>query len=107
MAQKLELKQPYLAVKNSYFLAIKQAKQSHQNQFLEKEDSKSIYKAMAYTKDRQPKKLPPILGRESFQNKCDILCKTLFPSPPQAPEPNWESYNPSTWNWSILTTSKL
>jgi hypothetical protein len=82
IAQNPELKQPYLAAKNSYFLAIKRAKRNHWNQFLEKEDPKSIYKAIAYTKDRQPKKLPPILGRESFQNKCDILRKTLFPSPP-------------------------
>jgi ribonuclease HI len=100
-------KQLYLAAKNSYFLAIKRAKRDHWNQFLEKEDPKSIYKAMAYTKDRQPEKLPPILGRESFQDKCDILRESLFPSPPQAPEPNWESYEPSTWNWSILTTSEL
>lgn len=62
---------------------------------------------MAYTKDRQPEKLPPILGRESFQDKCDILRESLFPSPPQAPEPNWESYEPSNWNWSTLTTSEL
>ena len=62
---------------------------------------------MAYTKDRQPKKLPSILGREFFQDKCNILRETLFPSPPQAPKPNWESYKPSAWNWSILTNSKL
>ena len=107
MARNPDLKQPYLVAKNSYFLAIKRAKRDHWNQFLEKEDPKSIYKAMAYTKDRQPEKLPPIIGRESFQDKCDILRETLFPSPPQAPEPNWESYEPSDWNWSILTTSEL
>jgi hypothetical protein len=90
-----DFKQLYLAAKNSYFLAIKRAKRDHWNRFLEKEDLKSIYKAMAYTKDRQPEKLPPILGRESFQDKCDIFRKTLFPSPPQAPKPIWENYEPS------------
>ena len=66
IARTPNLKQPYLAARNSYFLAIKRAKRDHWNQFLEKEDPKSIYKAMAYTKDWQPEKLPPILGRESF-----------------------------------------
>ncbi len=50
---------------------------------------------MAYTKDRQPEKLPPILNRETFQGKCDILRETLFPSPPQATEPSWVNYKPS------------
>lgn len=95
MARTPDLKQPYLAAKNSYFLAIKRAKRNHWNQFLEKEDPQSIYKAMAYTKDRQPEKLPPILNRETFQGKCDILRETLFPSPPQATEPSWENYKPS------------
>jgi len=66
MAQDPDLKQRYLAAKNSYFLAIKQAKRDYWNQFLEKEDSKLIYKAIVYTKDCQLKKLPPILGREFF-----------------------------------------
>ena len=107
MAQNPDFKQLYLAAKNSYFLAIKRAKRNHWNQFLEKEDPQSIYKAMAYTKDRQPEKLPPILNRETFQGKCDILRETLFPLPPQAPEPSWESYEPTDWNWSVLTTSEL
>ena len=62
---------------------------------------------MAYTKDRQTEKLPPILNREFFQDKCNILRETLFPSPPQAPKPSWETYKPNNWNWSILTTSEL
>jgi hypothetical protein len=95
MTQNLDSKQPYLAAKNSYFLAIKRAKRNHWNQFLEKEDPQSIYKAMAYTKDRQTEKLPPILNRESFQDKCDILRETLFPPPPRAPKPSWENYEPS------------
>ena len=49
----------------------------------------------------------PILNRETFQGKCDIFRETLFPLPPQAPEPSWESYEPSNWNWSVLTTSEL
>jgi hypothetical protein len=52
--------QPYLRAKNSYFLAIKNAKRDHWNQFLEKEDSKSIFKALSYTKDKRVERLPPI-----------------------------------------------
>jgi hypothetical protein len=50
----------YLQAKNTYFLAIKQAKRNHWNQFLEKEDPKSIFKAMSYTKDRRVERIPPI-----------------------------------------------
>jgi hypothetical protein len=36
---------------NIYFQAIKQAKRNHWNNFLEKEDPQSIFKALNYTKD--------------------------------------------------------
>ena len=45
------LRQEYQTAKNQYFNAIKRAKTDHWNQFLEKEDPQSIFKAMAYTKD--------------------------------------------------------
>jgi hypothetical protein len=41
----------YIKARNTYFLAIKRAKNEHWNQFLEKEDPKSVFKAMSYTKD--------------------------------------------------------
>ena len=41
----------YQDAKNDYYNAIKRAKIDHWNQFLTKEDPKSIFKAMSYTKD--------------------------------------------------------
>ncbi|PVH73133.1 hypothetical protein DL98DRAFT_608538 [Cadophora sp. DSE1049] len=73
---------PKEQVKNTYFLAIKRAKRDYWNQFLEKEDPKSIYKTIAYTFN---KRLEDI-----FQRKCSAFRNTLFPPPPSAPEPNWE-----------------
>jgi hypothetical protein len=60
IARDPDSKQLYLQAKNAYFLAIKQAKRDHWNQFLEKEDPKSIYKALKYTKDCQVKRIPAI-----------------------------------------------
>jgi len=81
-------KQPYLQAKNSYFQAIKQAKRDHWNSFLEKEDLKSIFKAMSYTKNSRIEKIPSILGQTTFQEKCQAFRETLFPTPPTALEPN-------------------
>jgi hypothetical protein len=91
----LSRKQQYLIARNSYFSAIKHAKRNHWNQYLEKEDPKSIYKAMAYTKDRQTERMPTISGQTSFQGKCDVLRSTLFPEPPIAPNPAWFNYQSS------------
>jgi hypothetical protein len=91
----LSRKQQYLIARNSYFSAIKHAKCNHWNQYLEKEDPKSIYKAMAYTKDRQTERMPTISGQTSFQGKCDVLRSTLFPEPPITPNPAWFNYKSS------------
>jgi ribonuclease HI len=111
---RLGLKQPYLIARNTYFLAIKKAKRKHWNQFLEKEDSQSIFKAMSYTKDKRIEKIPPIKAStsstsvDSFQEKCSVFRSILFPSPPQAPEPNWDKYRPNPeWKWPILTRDEL
>jgi ribonuclease HI len=100
-------KQQYLSARNNYFQAVKQAKRDHWNNFLEKEDPKSIFKAMNYTKDYQNPKLPSILGRDTFQGKCDILRQTLFPPPPSAPEPDWNNYRAAGWHWPDLTQPEL
>ena len=78
----------YLQSKNVYFLAIKQAKRNHWNQFLEKEDPQSIFKAMSYTKDRLVERIPTIEGQNSFNGQCDTFRSTLFLPLPSAPEPN-------------------
>ena len=80
-------KLPYLQAKNTYFSAIKQAKKDHWNQFLEKEDPKSIFKALAYTKNRLVEKIPPISNKTDFYDKYKVFRETLFPTPPSASEP--------------------
>lgn len=99
--------QAYLAARNSYFLAIKRAKRDHWNQFLEKEDPVSIYKAMAYTKEYQSDRLPPITGNELFQDKCSVLREALFPVPPSASDLEWSTYRPGNWKWPGLTRLEL
>ena len=101
------LKLPYLQAKNAYFSAIKQAKKDHWNQFLEKEDPKSIFKALAYTKNRLVEKIPPISNKTDFYDKCKVFRETLFPTPPSAPEPTWDRYKPYNWNWPSLARSEL
>ena len=53
-------KQDYLQAKNQYFQAIKAAKRDYWNAFLTNNDSKSIFKAMSYTKDKRIERIPPI-----------------------------------------------
>ena len=62
---------------------------------------------MAYTKDRLVEKIPPIQGKNTFQEKCKSFRTTLFPAPPRALELDWNSYKPRQWNWSNLTKSEL
>ena len=52
--------QRYLQARNSYFQAIKQAKRDHWNAFLEKEDSKLIFKAILYIKNKRVELIHPI-----------------------------------------------
>ena len=58
---------PFLQARNSYFATIKQAKRDHWNQFLKREDPQSIFKALGYTKDRQPT-LTPLIRDPSIQD---------------------------------------
>jgi hypothetical protein len=87
-----ELKQQYTTAKNTYFNTIKAAKTGHWNAFLEKEDPKSIFKAMAYTKDLLKQPIPSIQNiatdtlEDSFTGKCEAFRTTLFPDPPRAPD---------------------
>ncbi len=71
-----ELKQAYTIAKNTYFNTIKLAKTEYWNNFLEKEDPKSIFKAMAYTKDLLIQPIPSIWNastntlEDTFTGKC-------------------------------------
>jgi hypothetical protein len=103
----------YIQARNIYFLEIKKAKQKHWNQFLEKEDAKSIFKALAYTKAKNVEKLPLLQAtsgqlQDTFIGRCKALRETLFPSPPTSSSPIWNRYTPSRhWQWPTLSKIEL
>jgi len=104
-----ENKESYKASRNTYFQAVKAAKQDHWNKFLEGEDPTTIYKAMSYTKDNQNSLIPTINGQSSFQGKCEALRTTLFPNPPTTSITiRWKRYAASPkWKWPKLSTEEL
>jgi hypothetical protein len=104
--------QEYLKARNTYFLAIKNAKRSYWNTFLENKDTKLIFKAASYTKSKQVKKLPSLKNsngqvQESFKDKCSTLRQILFPTPPESTSPNWGRYTGYSWDWPKLSSIKL
>lgn len=105
----LDDKRRYLTAKNIYFQAIKTAKKNHWNAFLEKGDSKSIFKAMAYTKQGNYGPIPTINGHNTFQGKCQAITSTLFPLPPKDKDlpPRWASYSVGNWDWPRLSEAEL
>jgi hypothetical protein len=109
-----ELKQEYTTARNIYFNTIKVAKTGHWNAFLEKEDPKSIFKAMAYTKDLLIQPIPSIRNastntlEDSFSGKCQAFKSTLFPDPPKAPEIDLSNYQEDDyWKWPKLSKTEL
>ena len=95
-------KDEFLAAKNKYFNTIKLVKKEHWNLFLAKEDSKSIFKAMSYTKEYLVEPLPSIYNNNTkmlellFNAKCDVLCTTLFLAPLITTAVNLNYYSSST-----------
>lgn len=104
----------YLEAKRTYFNAVKDAKRQHWNQFLQKEDPKSIFRALKYTKGNMVQRIPLIRDlqgvlQSTFQGKCNAFRSTLFPPPPNATKPEWEDYqgNHNKWIWPLLTRKEL
>jgi ribonuclease HI len=100
-------KRDFLLARNKYSNAIKEAKKKHWNDFLEQEDPKSIYKAMAYTRDSKVERIPPILGETTFSRKCQAFRTALFPPPPTTEAPTFASYQESNWDWPPLSIAEL
>jgi hypothetical protein len=104
-----------------YFNSIKIAKTKHWNQFLEKEDTQSIFKAMSYTKGLSSQPIPSLFDintqelESTFHKKCNIFRSTLFPTPPNSIGPNLEGLQNNTnysnksnkWNWPLLTQVEI
>ncbi len=105
--------EPYLTARSQYFQAIKKAKLDHWNQFLQKEDPKSIFRAMKYANGSKIKRMPQIkdsTGRaqSTFEGKCKAFRTVLFQPPPVAEEPNWDNYESDpVWKWPTLTNCEL
>lgn len=100
--------------KNLYFNTIKRKKREHWNQFLEREDAQSIFKAMAYTKNSTSSLIPSLYNSETnvlqstFQEKCHIFRNTLFPAPPITPPIDLTSYiGDNSWKWPLLSKVEL
>ncbi|KAJ8063422.1 hypothetical protein OCU04_008642 [Sclerotinia nivalis] len=108
-------KKIYQSARNHYFQAIKTAKKNHWNEFLEKEDTQTIFKAMFYTKNLQTERIPNIRSNSfqlesSFEGKCSAFRSVLFPPPPppNTTAPKWEGYKQSKmWDWPKLTENEL
>lgn len=105
--------QSYCQARNTYFEAVKKAKTHHWNQFLQKEDAKSIFKAMKYTNGNRVQRMPNIkdeAGRihTTFDSKCDAFRTALFPPPPNAEKPNWNSHaQDPKWTWPELSKAEV
>ena len=103
-------KKDFLLARNTYQTAIKKAKREHWNNFLEKEDPQSIFKAMDYTKEKRVERIPPIQGETletSFKGKCKAFRKALFPPPPSTALPSFNNHQEKEWEWPALSTTEL
>ncbi len=80
----------YKEAKNQYFYAIREAKTSCWNSFLEKAQGKEVFTALKYTKEKTLQIVPSLqyskdgITRlvESFKDQCKAFTTTLFPKPP-------------------------
>jgi hypothetical protein len=104
----------YQTARNSYFSAIRTAKSSHWNTFLEHAKGKEIFTAFNYTKERSLKKIPPLQDSNQqctaiFEEQASILRTALFPQPPSSDPPSWTQYppSPSPWDWPPLTPQEV
>jgi hypothetical protein len=80
----------YKEAKNQYFHAIREAKTSCWNSFLEKAQGKEIFTTLKYTKDKTLRTIPSLQYSkdrttrlvEGFKDQCEAFITTLFPKPP-------------------------
>jgi len=101
----------YKEAKNQYFHAIREAKTTCWNKFLEKAQGKEIFTALKYTKEKTLRTVPSLQYRkdgntrlvESFNDQCKAFTTTLFPKPPTTSSIEWKDYIiDSEWEWPEL-----
>jgi hypothetical protein len=90
----------YNEAKNQYFHAIREAKTSCWNSFLEKAQGKEVFTALKYTKEKTLRTIPSLQYSkdgttrlvESFNDQCKAFITTLFPKPPSTSSIEWKDY---------------
>ena len=102
----------YKEAKNQYFYAIREAKTSCWNSFLEKAQGKEVFTALKYTKEKTLRIIPSLQYKkdgttrlvESFKGQCKAFITTLFPKPPPSTSSiEWKDYTiDSKWEWLEL-----
>ena len=78
--------------RDQYLYAVKAAKTSHWDSFLQKAKGKDIFKALSYTKQRTTRPIPELQYKQQgelrtavdFEEQCTAFTTTLFLSPPSA-----------------------
>ena len=100
------LEAKWKAARNTYFHAIRKAKEDHWQEFLANAEGNDIYTALKFTKGFIMSKIPEIRyidqGVErkaaTFDEKCKAFISTLFPTPKEAPQEK-EAIQPGPYNW--------
>ena len=123
--------QDWKEVRNTYFHAVREAKQAHWSNFLELAEGAEVFTAFRYTKPASNLKIPTIQyeseGRKvqasTFEEKCTAFLTTLFPTPtnttpttntsqPQkstcsASKATSKSSGTSQWDWPDLDDTEV
>ena len=101
----------YKEAKNQYFSAVREAKTSCWNSFLEKVQGKEVFTALKYTKEKTLRIIPSLQYSkdgttrlvESFRDQYKAFTTTLFPKPPSTSPMEWKDYTiDSKWEWPEL-----
>ena len=101
----------YNKARNQYFYAIREAKTSCWNTFLEKAQGKEVFTALKYTKEKTLQTIPSLQYSkdgntrlvESFDDQCKAFITTLFPKPPSTGSMEWKDYTiDNKWEWPEL-----
>jgi hypothetical protein len=100
------------AKRDQYLQAIKKAKASYWDTFLQNAKGKEIFKALSYTKKRTIRAIPELQyqkqNRETrvvdqFKEQCTAFITTLFSSPPTTnTRLDWSNYQQGDWEWQGL-----
>ena len=96
------------AKRDQYLYAVKAAKTSHWDSFLQKAKGKDIFKALSYTKQRTTRLIPELQYQQEgetrtaidFEEQCTAFTTTLFSSPPSTnTRLHWSSFRQGNWDW--------